>query len=79
MCLAIPAEVVQIEGDMATVRVGEALRKASLLLLPEKARLGDFVIVHAGFALHKVDPQEARESIRLLRELASMGDEEKIS
>lgn len=75
MCLAIPAEVVQIEGEMATVRVGEALRKASLMLLPDAARLGDYVIVHAGFALHKVDPDEARESLRLLRELAAMTED----
>lgn len=76
MCLAIPAEVVHIEDEMATVRVGEALRKASLILLPEPAELGDYVIVHAGFALHKVEPEEARESLRLLRELASAVDEE---
>lgn len=75
MCLAIPAEIIEIQEDMATVRVGEALRKASLMLLPEPAELGEFVIVHAGFALHKVDPSEAKESIRLLRELASMIDE----
>lgn len=76
MCLAIPAEVVHIEDEMATVRVGEALRKASLMLLPEPAELGDYVIVHAGFALHKVEPEEARESLRLLRELASAADED---
>jgi len=76
MCLAIPAEVVHIEDEMATVRVGDALRKASLLLLPEAAELGDYVIVHAGFALHKVDPEEAQESLRLLRELAACADEE---
>lgn len=76
MCLAIPAEVIHIEDDMATVRVGEALRKASLMLLPDQAELGDYVIIHAGFALHKVDPEEARESLRLLRELAAFGDQE---
>ena len=76
MCLAIPAEVLHIEEDMATVRVGDALRKASLMLLPEKAEKGDYLIVHAGFALHKVDPQEAQESLRLLRELASLTGEE---
>lgn len=75
MCLAIPAEIIEIQEDTATVRVGDALRKASLMLLPEPAQLGEFVIVHAGFALHKVDPKEAEESIKLLRELASMADE----
>nr|WP_245994640.1 HypC/HybG/HupF family hydrogenase formation chaperone [Desulfosoma caldarium] len=56
---------------MATVKVGGAVRKASLTLLPEQVSVGDYVIVHAGFALHKVDPREAEESLRLLRELAS--------
>lgn len=78
MCLAIPAEVIHIEDEMATVRVGEAVRKASLMLLPEEAQLGDYLIIHAGFALHKVDPDEARESLRLLRELASMAEGETI-
>jgi hydrogenase expression/formation protein HypC len=73
VCLAIPAEIVQIEDEMAVVRVGDTLRKASLMLLPEVS-LGDYVIVHAGFALHRVDPEEARESLRLLRELAAMGE-----
>jgi len=76
MCLAIPAEVVHVEDEMATVRVGDALRKASLMLLPEGAELGDYVIVHAGFALHKVDPEEAKESLRLLREMAALAEEE---
>ncbi len=71
MCLAIPAEIIAIEDEMATVKVGGAVRKASLTLLPEAAAIGDYVIVHAGFALHKVDPREAEESLRLLRELAS--------
>ena len=79
MCLAIPAEVVQIEDDMATVKVGDALRKASLILLEDGAELGDYVIVHAGFALHKLDPLEARESLRLLRELAAYADEETLN
>lgn len=76
MCLAIPAEVVEIIDDVATVRVGDALRKASMMLLPDPPQLGDYVIVHAGFALHKVDPEEAQESLRLLRELASLEQQE---
>jgi hydrogenase expression/formation protein HypC len=76
MCLAIPGEIVRIEDEMATVRVGEALRKASLMLLQGEVKMGDYVIVHAGFALHKVDPEEAKESLRLLQELAALGTEE---
>jgi hydrogenase expression/formation protein HypC len=76
MCLAIPGEIVEIKDELATVRIGEALRKASLMLLPEEARIGDFVIVHAGFALSRLDPEEARESLRLIREMAaSLSDE----
>jgi hydrogenase expression/formation protein HypC len=78
MCLAIPAEVIQIDDTVATVRVGDSLRKASLMLLPE-AHVGDYVIVHAGFALHRIDPAEAQESLRLLRDLAAIGDQEEIS
>ena len=79
MCLAIPAEIVHIENEMATVKVGDALRKASLMLLPDGAELGDYVIVHAGFALHRVEPEEAQESLRLLREMAALVDEETIN
>ena len=78
MCLAIPGEIVQIDDGVATVRIGEALRKASLLLLPEPPNPGDYVIVHAGFALHVVDPAEALESIRLIREMAAFADEEPV-
>ncbi|MGA2401359.1 MAG: HypC/HybG/HupF family hydrogenase formation chaperone [Syntrophobacteraceae bacterium] len=76
MCLAVPGEIIQIDDGVATVRIGEALRKASLLLLPEEPKPGDYVIVHAGFALNVLDPDEAAESLRLLRELASFADEE---
>ncbi|MBW2645145.1 MAG: HypC/HybG/HupF family hydrogenase formation chaperone [Deltaproteobacteria bacterium] len=70
MCLAIPAKVTKIDGDMATIDVGGVTRSASLMLLTDVA-MGDYVIVHAGFAIHKVDPEEARESLKLLRELAA--------
>ena len=76
MCLAIPGEIVQIEDEVATVQIAGSLRKASLLLLPEAPQVGDYVIVHAGFALHVVDPAEAVESLRLINELASFADEE---
>jgi hydrogenase expression/formation protein HypC len=76
MCLAIPGEILDIEDGIATVRIGEALRKTSLLLLPEEPKPGDYVIVHAGFALHVIDPAEAMESLRLIQELASFADDE---
>jgi hydrogenase expression/formation protein HypC len=76
MCLAIPGEILQIEEGVATVRFGEALRKVSLLLLPEEPPVGSYVIVHAGFALHVVDPDEALETLRLIRQVAACADDE---
>jgi len=76
MCLAIPGEIVEIQDEVATVRIGDALRKASLMLLPDGAEIGEYVIVHAGFALNKLDPEEALESLRLLREMAAFAPDE---
>lgn len=73
MCLAIPAQVVELEpADMARVRIGESstFLSASTMLLPEPAQPGDFVIVHAGFILHKLSPEEAQQSLAALREIA---------
>ena len=70
MCLAIPAKIIEIENDMATIDVEGTRRQASLLLI-EDPSLGDYVMVHAGFAIHKIDEAEALESLRILRELAS--------
>jgi hydrogenase expression/formation protein HypC len=73
MCLAIPAKVTKIDGDMATIDIGGVARSASLMLVTDVA-VGDYVIVHAGFAIHRVDPKEAEESLRLLRQLAAAGE-----
>ena len=70
MCLAIPSQIVEIENDMATIDVDGVQRETSLLLL-EEPRVGDWVIVHAGFAIHKIDEQVARESLKILKETAA--------
>lgn len=73
MCLAIPAQIIEIEpADMARVRIGESstVLSASTMLLPEPPEVGDYVIVHAGFALHKLSQEDARESLAALREIA---------
>jgi hydrogenase expression/formation protein HypC len=67
MCLAIPSRITKIENNMATIDVEGVQREASLLLL-EDARVGDYVIVHAGFAISKLDEAAARETLNLLRE-----------
>ncbi|MFH1488702.1 MAG: HypC/HybG/HupF family hydrogenase formation chaperone [Pseudomonadota bacterium] len=67
MCLAIPSKITRIDNQVATIDVDGVRRKASLLLL-EDAQIGDYVIVHAGFAIHKIDEAEAAESLKLLKE-----------
>ncbi len=74
MCLAIPSKIIRIDDTIATIDVDGVQREASIMLL-EDAKLGDYVIVHAGFAIHKIDETEAMESLKLLREAASMMDE----
>ena len=73
MCLAIPSRITRIQDQMATIDVEGVQREASLLLL-EDARVGDYVIVHAGFAIKKLDEAAARETIRLLREAVAHAD-----
>jgi hydrogenase expression/formation protein HypC len=68
MCLAIPAKILSIEGESAVVAIEDVEYKASLLLLPE-AIPGDYVMIHAGFAIEKVDPGQAAETLRLLKEI----------
>ena len=69
MCLAIPAQVTSTAGLEAEVEVGGVMRTISLWLTPE-AKVGDYVYVHAGYAISVVDEEEAQESLRLLQELA---------
>ena len=71
MCLAIPSKITQIENNMATIDVDGVKRKASLLLL-ENAGIGDYVIVHAGFAIHKIDEAVALETLKLLKEAVAL-------
>ena len=70
MCLAIPAKIIKIDDKMGTIDMEGTQREVSLLLL-EDAKIGDYVIVHAGFAIHKIDETEAKESLKVLRELVS--------
>jgi hydrogenase expression/formation protein HypC len=68
MCLAIPAKVVSVEGSYALVVIEDIQYNASLSLL-ENVSPGDFVLLHAGFAIEKIDPEEAAETMRLLLEI----------
>ena len=73
MCLAIPSKITHIENEMATIDVDGVRRSASLMLLEDSA-VGDYVIVHAGFAIKKLDEDSAMETIRLLKEAAAFVD-----
>jgi hydrogenase expression/formation protein HypC len=71
MCLAIPARVVSLDGAMAKVNVAGVTRTASTHLL-EGVAVGDYLLIHAGFALSRVDEQEARETLRLLEQMGEL-------
>jgi hydrogenase expression/formation protein HypC len=68
MCLGIPGRVDRIDGVMATVEFGGAGRQVSLELVPDEVEVGDYVLVHAGFALERIDEEEARETLKMLNE-----------
>jgi len=71
MCLAIPSKIIKIEDNVATIDVEGVQRKVSLLLL-EDAMVGEYVIVHAGFAIQRIDEAAAMETLNLLREAAEL-------
>jgi len=77
MCLAIPGKVIDVYEErglrMARVDFGGTIRKACLQHLPE-AGLGDYVLVHVGFALSRVDPEEAQRTYQFLEELDQLGE-----
>jgi hydrogenase expression/formation protein HypC len=68
MCLSIPAKIISIEGTTARASVGGAIVKASLQLIDD-ATIGDYILIHTGFALQKISEEEALETIRIIRDL----------
>jgi hydrogenase expression/formation protein HypC len=72
MCLAVPARIVALDGVRAVVEVPGNRFAADLSLVPE-AKLGDYVLVHAGFAIERYDPEVAEETLSYFREIADAG------
>lgn len=72
MCLGIPGRVENIDGTTAKVRFGDLLQKTSLDLLDENVSVGDYVIVHAGFALERIDEDEAHKTLQMLKEISDL-------
>ena len=67
MCLSIPAKVEKIDGEMAIVSVGGTTYNASLQMLDD-VEVGDYILMHTGFAIQKLDPEEAKQSLEVFAE-----------
>ena len=70
MCLSVPGKVVEIQNNMAKVEVGGVLRDVSMDVCPDVV-VGDYVLIHTGFAIQKLDEKEALETLDLLRKMAA--------
>ena len=68
MCLAAPARIVRIEGERGWVEIARVMREANLQLLPG-VKVGDYVLLHAGFAIQKLDEEEALETLKIFEEM----------
>jgi hydrogenase expression/formation protein HypC len=74
MCLAVPVKVISIQGSEAEVEAGGTTYKASISLTPE-VKVGDFVLLHTGYAISIVAEEEALQTLRLFQELEAVGDD----
>ena len=74
MCVAVPMKVQSIAEDMCVAEMGGVSREVSLIMLPD-VHIGDYIIVHAGFAIEKLNEDEARRTLELFRELGELMDE----
>ncbi len=73
MCLAVPVKVVSIEGNDAEVEIGGVKRRVSIVLTPE-ARVGDYVLLHTGYAINVINETEAQETLNILEEMARLDE-----
>jgi hydrogenase expression/formation protein HypC len=80
MCLAIPAQILDLDtlADVATVTLGGVRRPVSLALI-EDAAIGDYVLVHVGYALNKISAEEAERTLAMMREIGELAAEETIA
>jgi len=76
MCLAIPSKIVEIDNFRAMVDVYGARREINLMLMPEEVVIGDFVLVHAGFAIQKVENELAHEALMVISGIIEDMDKE---
>lgn len=77
MCLSIPSKVVVIDEDnVATVDTMGVKRQVSLDLMPDEVSVGDYILIHVGFAMSKIDEEEARQSLQMYQEILEAMEEE---
>jgi len=69
MCLAVPMRVISIDGDDIVAEIDGVRRDASLMIIDDDIQLGDYVVVHAGFVISKLDEKEAMTTLELVREM----------
>ena len=74
MCLAVPTKVLALEGNVATVDVQGVRARVRLDALGEDVGIGDYLLVHAGFAIRRLDPRDAEETLALFAEMAALDD-----
>ena len=74
MCLAVPVKIVSIEGNEAESEIAGVRRRVSIALTPE-VKVGDYVLLHTGYAIGVVDEAEAEETLKLLEEIISLSEE----
>jgi len=72
MCLGVPMRVVSINDEVAVCEIDGVKREASLMMV-ENVAVGDFVLIHAGFAIEKLDEEDAKQTLQLFRELLDQG------
>lgn len=75
MCLAVPVQVISIKDSEAEVEIGGVRRQVSIMLTPE-ARVGDYVLLHTGYAINVIDEAEAQETLKILTEMINLSDDD---
>ena len=73
MCLAVPVRIISVDGNEAETEISGVQRRVSIALTPE-AKIGDYVLLHTGYAIGVVDEAEAEETLKLLEEIASLSE-----
>ncbi len=81
MCLAIPAQVKKfVENNLVIADFGKGVsREISIALMSEKISIGDWILIHTGYAVSKMEPEEAKETLAMWEEIWNLGEEEKTS